>query len=51
MVSEELMPRVNGLRQVPVVTILNEVIPNLIGAHPIADGVVPDHAPVTAVFV
>jgi len=49
--SAGLMPRVNGLRQVPTVSILNEDVPNMIGAHPIAGGVVPDHAPVTATFV
>jgi endonuclease/exonuclease/phosphatase family metal-dependent hydrolase len=49
--SQGLMPRVGGLRQVPVVTILNEDTPNLIGAHPIAGGTVPDHASVTATFV
>jgi endonuclease/exonuclease/phosphatase family metal-dependent hydrolase len=48
--SQGLMPRVGGLRQVPVVTILNEDTPNLIGAHPIAGGTVPDHASVTATF-
>jgi endonuclease/exonuclease/phosphatase family metal-dependent hydrolase len=51
LVSEGLMPRVGTLRQVPLVTILNEDAPNLIGEHPTAGGVVPDHAPVTAVFV
>jgi endonuclease/exonuclease/phosphatase family metal-dependent hydrolase len=49
--SQGLMPRVNGLRQVPTMSILNEDTPNLIGAHPTAGGVVPDHAPVTASFV
>jgi endonuclease/exonuclease/phosphatase family metal-dependent hydrolase len=49
--SQGLMPRAGGLRQVPAVTILNEDTPNLIGAHPIAGGTVPDHAPVTATFV
>lgn len=49
--SEGLMPRVNGLRQVPTVSIINDDTPNLIGAHPTQGGVVPDHAPVTAAFV
>lgn len=49
--TQGLMPRVNGVRQVPTVSILNEDTPNLIGAHPTAGGVVPDHAPVTATFV
>jgi endonuclease/exonuclease/phosphatase family metal-dependent hydrolase len=49
--SDGLMPRVNGLRQVPSVNILNEDTPNMIGAHPTAGGVVPDHAPVTATFM
>ena len=49
--SEGLMPRTSGLRQVPTMSILNEDTPNLIGAHPTAGGVVPDHAPVTATFV
>ena len=49
--SEELMPRLDGLRQVPVMSILNEDVPNLIGQNPTASGVIPDHAPVTAVFV
>ncbi len=49
--SAGLMPRVNGLRQVPTLSILNEDTPNMIGAHPTAGGVVPDHAPVTATFV
>ena len=48
--SEALMPRVNGLRQVPIMSILNEDVPNMIGAHPTVSGVIPDHAPVTAVF-
>lgn len=51
LVSEGPMPRVNGLRQVPTVTILNDDTPSLIGANPTAGGVVPDHAPVTATFV
>ncbi len=45
------MPRQGNLRQVPTMSIINEDTPNLIGAHPIADGVIPDHAPVTATFV
>jgi endonuclease/exonuclease/phosphatase family metal-dependent hydrolase len=49
--SEALMPRVGGLRQVPAMSILNEDTPNMIGPHPIAGGVVPDHAPVTATFL
>ena len=48
--SEELMPRVSGLRQVPIMSILNEDVPNLIGPNPTVSGVIPDHAPVTAVF-
>lgn len=43
--SAGLMPRVNGLRQVPTMSILNEDTPNMIGAHPIVGGVAPDHAP------
>lgn len=49
--SQGLMPRLNGLRQVPTMSILNEDTPNMIGSHPIVSGVVPDHAPVTATFV
>jgi hypothetical protein len=49
--SQRLMPRLNGLRQVPTMSILNEDTPNLIGSHPTVSGVVPDHAPVTATFV
>ncbi len=49
--SEGLMPRVNGLRRVPNMSILNEDTPNMIGPHPIQGGVTPDHAPVTATFV
>ncbi len=49
--SEGLMPRVNGLRQVPAVSVLNEDAPSMIGPHPTVGGVVPDHAPVTATFV
>jgi len=49
--SEGLMPRVNGLRQVPTLSILNRDTPNMIGGHPTAGGVMPDHAPVTATFV
>ena len=49
--SEKLMPRVNGLRQVPTMTILNDDTPNMIGPHPTVGGVVPDHAPVTATFL
>lgn len=49
--SEGLMPRVNGLRQVPTMNILNDDTPSLIGPHPTAGGVIPDHAPVTATFV
>lgn len=49
--SEELMPRVGQLRQVPNVSIYNTDTPNLFGEHPTIGGVVPDHAPVTAEFV
>lgn len=49
--STGLMPRANGLRQVPSLSILNEDTPNLIGPHPTVGGTVPDHAPVTATFV
>jgi endonuclease/exonuclease/phosphatase family metal-dependent hydrolase len=49
--SEGLMPRAGVLRQVPALSILNDDTPSLIGAHPTAGGVVPDHAPVTATFV
>jgi endonuclease/exonuclease/phosphatase family metal-dependent hydrolase len=49
--SQGLMPRVNGLRRVPTMSILNEDTPNMIGPHPLTGGVVPDHAPVTATFV
>jgi endonuclease/exonuclease/phosphatase family metal-dependent hydrolase len=49
--SQGLMPRVNTLRQVPTMSIVNEDTPNLIGAHPTSGGMVPDHAPVTAAFV
>ena len=49
--SEKLMPRKNGLRQVPTMSILNEDTPNMIGPHPTMGGVAPDHAPVTAKFV
>jgi len=51
MASQGLMPRLNGLRQIPTISILNEDTPNLIGSHPLVSGVVPDHAPVTATFV
>ena len=49
--SGGLMPRVNGLRRVPNMSILNEDTPNMIGPHPTQGGVTPDHAPVTATFV
>lgn len=49
--SAGLMPRVNGLRRVPTVSILNKDTPNMIGPHPTVGEVVPDHAPVTATFV
>jgi endonuclease/exonuclease/phosphatase family metal-dependent hydrolase len=49
--SEGLMPKANGLRQVPILNILNDDTPSLLGAHPTAGGVIPDHAPVTATFV
>jgi hypothetical protein len=45
------MPRASGLRQVPLMSILNEDTPSLIGTNPTVGGVVPDHAPVTATFV
>jgi endonuclease/exonuclease/phosphatase family metal-dependent hydrolase len=51
LVSQGLMPRANGLRQVPTMSILNDDTPNLIGANPTVNGVIPDHAPVTAQFV
>jgi endonuclease/exonuclease/phosphatase family metal-dependent hydrolase len=51
LVSAGLMPRAEGLRQVPAVTILNDDVPNLFGTNPNQGGIVPDHAPVTAVFV
>ena len=46
-----MLPRVNHLRQVPTMTIINSDTPDMIGPHPIAGGVIPDHAPVTAAFV
>lgn len=49
--SDGLMPRANGLRQVPAMSVLNDDTPNMIGPHPTAGGSVPDHAPVTATFV
>jgi hypothetical protein len=49
--SEGLMPRVGGLRQVPTVSIYNEDTPTLVGTNPTVSGIIPDHAPVTAVFV
>lgn len=49
--SQGLMPRVGLLRQVPTMMILNEDTPNLLGENPTVNGVIPDHAPVTAVFV
>ena len=49
--SEALMPRLGQLRQVPVVTIYNEDTPTLVGTNPTVNGIIPDHAPVTAVFV
>ena len=49
--SAGLMPRLNGLRRVPQMSILNEDTPNMIGPHPTQGGVTPDHAPVTATFV
>lgn len=51
LVSEGLMPRANGLRQVPTISIVNSETPNLIGTNPTHGGVMPDHAPVTAAFV
>jgi len=50
LVSEEMLPRSNGLRQVPSMSILNENVPNLIGSYPAAGAINPDHAPVTAIF-
>ena len=49
--SEGLMPRVNGLRRTPTMSILNKDTPTLIGPNPSVSGVIPDHAPVTATFV
>ena len=49
--SQGLMPRVDRLRQVPEMSIINDDMPNMIGAHPIDEDVIPDHAPVTATFV
>ena len=49
--SEALMPRDGTLRQVPTMLILNDDVPNLIGAHPTGGAVQPDHAAVTAEFV
>jgi endonuclease/exonuclease/phosphatase family metal-dependent hydrolase len=49
--SEGLMPRANGLRQVPTMNILNDDTPSLIGTNPTIGGVMPDHAPVTGTFV
>ena len=48
--SEGLMPRAGVLRQVPTVSIHNEDTPAL-APNPTVFGIVPDHAPVTAVFV
>lgn len=49
--SQDLMPRVGTgeLRMVPTIEIRNTDAPNL-GEQPRTDGVVPDHAPVTAMF-
>src|SRR5262245_44284768 len=49
--SEGLMPRLGQLRQVPVVTIYNEDTPTLVETNPTINGIIPDHAPVTAVFI
>ncbi|WP_299488965.1 endonuclease/exonuclease/phosphatase family protein [Acaryochloris sp. IP29b_bin.137] len=49
--SVGMMPRINGLRQVPTMSILNEEVPNLPGGSPNTSNVIPDHAPVTAAFV
>jgi len=49
--SDGMMPRKDGLRQVPAMSILNGETPNMVGAHPKKERVAPDHAPVTAVFV
>jgi endonuclease/exonuclease/phosphatase family metal-dependent hydrolase len=50
LVSEGLMPHVNGLRKVPEMSILNKDAPNLIGPNPSVSRVISDHAPVTATF-
>ena len=49
--SQGLMPRLLGLRQVPAVSIYNEDTPTLVGTNPTINGIIPDHAPVTAVFL
>ena len=49
--SETLMPSgPKGSRSVPAMSIYNSESPNLIGEYPVAGDVVPDHAPVMAVF-
>ncbi|BCA54645.1 endonuclease [Nitrospira sp. KM1] len=50
LVSQGLLPRVNGLRRVPTMRIDNADTPNLAGSDPNVGGVLPDHAPVTAIF-
>jgi endonuclease/exonuclease/phosphatase family metal-dependent hydrolase len=51
LVGASMLPRgADGLRQLPTMSIMNADVPDLIGAHPTAGGVVPDHAPVTAAF-
>jgi len=51
LISEKLMPRVNGLRRVPTMSIRNMDTPDLTSPDPSKNGVRPDHAPVTATFV
>lgn len=51
LVSDGLLRRGdNALRVVPAMMIWNRDTPNLVGQHPTSGGVVPDHAPVTAVL-
>jgi endonuclease/exonuclease/phosphatase family metal-dependent hydrolase len=51
LVSEGVLPRgSDALRRVPAMIIWNTDTPNMVGQHPTSGGVVPDHAPVTAVF-
>ena len=49
--SDALMPRVNGLRQVPTVCIVNGNTPTSHSSNPTRRELVPDHAPVTATFL